>query len=135
MWWLRASRPHGRVGAAWPALLGKVSFVCVLTEDLQSILTAHLGRTFVLEGIFGSFFHLGRMFFGLGVGGLSVFFPACPSDPREGSPMLGCGGWIELVFCEADRERGASDGLASVGEPQKQRVRPCYTAMSHLSLA
>lgn len=29
----------------WPALLGKVSFVCMLTEDLQSVLTASLGRT------------------------------------------------------------------------------------------
>lgn len=70
MWWLRASRPHRRVGAPWLALLSKVSFVCMLTEDLQSILTAHLGRTFVLEGIFGSFFHLGRMFFGLRVRGV-----------------------------------------------------------------
>ena len=49
--------------------------------------------------------------------------------------MLGCGGWVELVFCEADREQGASDGLASVREAQKQRMHPCHTAVSHFSLA
>lgn len=49
--------------------------------------------------------------------------------------MLGCGGWVELVFCEADRGRVASDGLASVGEAQKPRVRPRHAAVSPLSLA
>lgn len=76
--------------------------MCALTEDLRSVLTAGLGRTSVVEGIFGSFFTWEGCFLNWGGGRLSSSLSACPSGPREGSPMLGCGGWVELVFCEAD---------------------------------
>lgn len=92
MWWLRASRPHRRVGAPWLALLSKVSFVCMLTEDLQSILTAHLGRTFVLEGIFGSFFSLGKdVFWTEGGGGCLSSFLLVRQALERGPPCLDVG--------------------------------------------
>lgn len=134
MWWLRASRPRGRVGAAWPALLGKVSFVCVLTEDLQSILTAHLGRTFCIRRYFWKLFHLGRMFW-TGGGGLSVFFPACPSGPREGPPCLDVGAGLSGLFCERQGLKLVSSPLLHLGNHRNNAYVPCYTAMSHLSLA
>lgn len=63
----------GGAGAPWPALPGEVSFVCALTEDLQSVLTANLGRTSVLEGIFGSFFTWEGCFLDWGGGCLPFF--------------------------------------------------------------
>lgn len=65
--------------------------MCALTEDLQSVLTASLGRTSVLEGIFGSFFTWEGCFLDWGGGGCLPSFLLVLQALERGPPCLDVG--------------------------------------------